>query len=297
MMVATPPHVAALQQVLRPWMDAVRRDLPWRRTRDPWAILVAEVMLQQTQVARVVPKWEAFLRMFPTPAACAEAAQADIVRAWEGLGYHRRALTLHGSAIAITEDHGGVVPRELDTLLRLAGVGPYTARAIRTFAYEYDDAVLDTNVARIVARAVAGERCTATRAQSLADALVPPGDGWAWNQGMLDLGAAICTARAPRCDACPIAELCCWQTERGTKGDAPDPSIGSAGVSGRQSRFEGSDRQGRGRILGALRKGPVSSAQLGAITQWSDDERIRRVLQGLVNDRLVRLEDSTVFLR
>ncbi len=177
------------------------RDLPWRRTRDPWAVLVSEVMLQQTQVPRVIPIWEAFMAEFPTVAACAEASQADVVRAWAGLGYNRRAVNLHRAAVLMD----GMVPRDLDALLRLPGIGPYTARAVLAFAWEEDVAVVDTNIARVLSRR-AGRRLTPREAQAMADALVPPGRAWEWNQRLMDLGALVCTARAPACERCWLRE-------------------------------------------------------------------------------------------
>jgi A/G-specific adenine glycosylase len=264
-----------LAEGLLGWADQGWRELPWRRTRDPWAILVSELMLQQTQVSRVVPKWTAFLERWPDPAACAGAAPADVVRAWAGLGYNRRALNLHRLAGLVVERHGGRLPDDLDALLALPGVGPYTARAVLAFAFGRDVGVLDTNAARVVARAAAGRRLGRVEAQRLADSLVPPGEGWAWNQAMLDLGARVCTARAPRCDACPLASACAW------RGVGDDPAPGSFGVSGRQSRFEGSDRQGRGRLLDALRGGPV--VEVAVACGWPEDpERASRVAAGLV---------------
>jgi endonuclease III len=157
---------------------SVRRDLPWRRTRDPWAVLVAELMLQQTQVARVIDRYPAFLVRFPTPAAMATAPLADVLDAWAGLGYYRRARDLHRAARAIVDEHGGVLPDTLDALRALPGIGPYTARAVLAFAHERDVGVVDTNAARVLARAVAGAPMTASAVQRLADALVPAGDGW-----------------------------------------------------------------------------------------------------------------------
>ncbi|HEX3620953.1 MAG TPA: A/G-specific adenine glycosylase, partial [Acidimicrobiales bacterium] len=196
--------MTVLQDSLSEWGRRARRDLPWRRTRDPWAVLVSELMLQQTQVPRVVPRFGSFLDRFPTPAACASAPAADVVRAWAGLGYNRRALNLHRAATAVVERHDGAVPRTLAALVALPGVGPYTARAVLAFAYEVDVGVVEVNSARVLARAVAGRRLSAAEAQALADGLVPPGDGWAWNSAMLDLGATVCTKAAPACDACPL---------------------------------------------------------------------------------------------
>ena len=269
--------------VLR-WSADAHRDLPWRRTRDPWAVLVSEAMLQQTHVARVVPRYHAFLDRFPTPAACATAAPGDVVTEWAGLGYNRRAVQLHRAATVVVERHAGAVPDSLPALLALPGVGPYTARAVLAFAFEHDAAVVDTNVARVLARR-AGRRLTATEAQAAADAWLPEGAAWAWNQGMLDLGAGRCTPRSPRCEECPVAVGCAW-FEAGRP--APDPARGSAGVSGGQSRFEGSDRQGRGRLVDALRQGDVPRSALAPTMGWpGEHDRAERVAAGLVADGLV----------
>lgn len=275
---------ASLADSLLAWGERHRRDLPWRRTRDPWAILVSETMLAQTQVARVVPAWHAFLARFPDPAAAAAAPVADVITSWAGLGYNRRAVALHRAAREIVERHGGRVPGELGALLALPGVGPYTARAVLAFAYERDVGVLDTNAARVLARSVSGRPLRPAAARRLADALVPRGVGWAWNQAILDLGATVCTARRPRCADCPVVAFCAWSAG-GRAG--PDPAIGSAGTSERQSRFAGSDRQGRGRLVAALRTGPVVAADLPVAAGWPDDPaRAARVAEGLVADGL-----------
>jgi A/G-specific adenine glycosylase len=256
------------------------RDLPWRRTRDPWAILVSEVMLQQTQVARVARAWVAFLEAYPTPAICAQASLGDVLRRWEGLGYPRRARDLHATAVQVVERFDGQVPSELVELLALPGVGPYTARAVRAFAFGLDAAIVDTNVARVLAR-TAGHRLTPKEVQCRADELAPHGEAWVWNQVMLDLGATVCTARSPSCGACPVAESCAWS---GAGNPEPDPAIGSAGVSGRQARFEGSDRQLRGRLLRAAARGTLADV---TATVGGDPDRVDRVLAGLVVDGLL----------
>ncbi len=269
----------------------MRTGLPWRRTRDPWAILVSELMLQQTQVARVVPKYEAFLECFPTVASCAAGEQAHVVRLWQGLGYNRRAVNLHRCAVAVEAEHGGVLPADLTALMALPGIGPYTARAVLAFAFEHDVAVVDTNVARILARH-GGRRLTPKQVQAAADLLVPDGDGWAWNQAMLDFGATVCTKRTPTCESCPVRSTCTWH------GVGPDPAVGSAGVSGGQSKFEGSDRQGRGRLVDALRLGPVDGADLAATMGWPDDEaRAERVARTLVTDNLAITDGTRYQLR
>jgi A/G-specific adenine glycosylase len=276
------------------WFGAGARDLPWRRTRDPWAVLVSELMLQQTQVARVIPRFGSFMRCFPDPGACAAAPVGDVVTAWAGLGYNRRAVNLHRAAVATVDRHGGRLPDDLDGLLALPGVGSYTARAVLAFAFERDVGVLDTNVARVLARRT-GRSLRPREAQDAADRGVPPGDGWGWNQAMLDLGATVCTARRPRCDACPVRAGCGWAAAG--CGD-PDPAIGSAGVAGGQSRFEGSDRQGRGRLVAALRAAPVPRDALATAAGWPGDrDRAVRAASGLVRDGLAVLgEDGSLSL-
>lgn len=276
-----------LQDALLGWGVPRLRDLPWRRTRDPWAVLVSELMLQQTQVPRVLPRYDAFLARFPTPVACAAASVGDVVRAWEGLGYNRRAVNLHRAASAVAA--AGAFPDTLAGLLALPGVGPYTARAVLAFAFEADAAVVDTNIARVLAR-VTGRRLTAREAQATADAWLASGEAWAWNQSLMDLGATVCTARSQDCDACPLAPWCAW---RAAGRPVPDPAVGSAGVSGGQSRFDGSDRQGRGRLVAALRRGPVGPTELAGVMGWpADPERAARVATTLVADGLARRDDD-----
>lgn len=239
-------------------------------------------MLQQTQVARVIDRWTRFLERFPTVDTCAGAPVADVIDEWSGLGYNRRAVNLHRLAGAVVTDHGGRFPRGLAELLALPGVGPYTARAIRVFAFEEREAVLDTNVARILARTT-GAALTRAEAQASADAALGP-DPWVWNQAMLDVGARFCVSSDPDCEPCPFNGVCRWA---GAGRPDPDPARTSAGVSGRQSRFAGSDRQGRGRLVKALRAGPVAAATLAEVMGWSDDaDRARRVAATVVADGL-----------
>jgi A/G-specific adenine glycosylase len=208
----------------------------------------------------------------------------DVVRWWSGLGYNRRALNLHRCATAVERDHGGQLPDDLDALLDLPGVGPYTARAVLAFAFEADHGIVDTNTARVLAR-WAGQRLTPKEAQAAADAAVPPGQAWAWNQAMLDLGATVCRRRQPDCAACPATALCGWTIAGRPE---PDPADGSAGVSGGQAPFEGSDRQGRGRLVEVLRSGSVPATRLPAAMGWPDDPvRADRVAATLVADGLV----------
>jgi A/G-specific adenine glycosylase len=282
--------LTSLQRDLLDWGTSARRDLPWRRTRDPWAVLVSELMLQQTQAPRVVPKFEAFLERFPTIAACADAALGEVVDAWHGLGYNRRAVNLHRAAVAVVDRHDGVLPDHLDALLALPGVGPYTARAVLVFAFERDIGLVDTNAGRFVSRALAGRAVTPAEAQALADAAVPAGHGWAWGQAVFDLGAAVCTKRAPACHVCPIASSCAWAHAGWPE---PDPVIGSAGVSKGQSTFAGSFRQGRGRIVAAMRSGPIDAGSVAEAAGWPDNPaRADEAVASLVADGLAVIDDS-----
>lgn len=288
----TPPAPTAEQSAVLEWGAAVRRDLPWRRTRDPWAILVAEVMAQQTQVDRVVPKWESFLARWPDAASFADATLAEVLDAWAGLGYPRRARNLRSAAQRITQEHGGVVPRDLRALLDLPGIGPYTARAVMAFAHELDAAVVDTNVGRILARR-SGGTLTASGAQEAADSWLPAGHAWAWNQTMLDLGAMLCRPVDPGCGECPARPGCRWAS---TGRPDPDPARGSAGVSRPQARFEGSARQARGRLLHAARSGPVASQRWTSVVGWTDRadavEAVRTVVDSLLADGLCHLDEQ-----
>jgi A/G-specific adenine glycosylase len=275
------------------WAEGRLRDLPWRRTRDPWAVLVSEVMAQQTRVDRVVPYYERFLDRYPTPAACAAAPLGEVLRLWAGLGYNRRAVNLHGCAEAVVEHHRGALPPELAALQSLPGVGPYTARAVLAFAFERDVGVVDTNVGRVLAR-WAGRPLRVAEAQAQADRLVPPGGAWAWNQAVMELGATVCLRRRPRCGSCPVRRTCAWAA---TGLAPPDPADGSAAVGTGQPRFEGSDRQGRGRLVEALCRGPVALVDLAAVMGWPDDPaRADRVAVGLLDHGLAVREGAVLRL-
>jgi A/G-specific adenine glycosylase len=247
-------------------------------------------MLQQTPAGRVVDRYVGFLERFPTASACAAARLGAVLEAWAGLGYNRRARQLHLAARAMVERHGGRVPADFEALRALPGIGEYTARAVLVFAFERPAAVVDVNVARVLSRAVAGEPLSRPAAQRLADALVPPGKAWEWNQALMELGAATCRARAPACHRCRLAGGCAWRREGA---DAPDPAPRAAP----QGRFEGSDRQGRGRLVAALRAGPVPPARVRHACGWpGDPERARRVADGLVAEGLARRRAGNVLV-
>jgi A/G-specific adenine glycosylase len=276
------------------WFERNKRELPWRADGYPaWGILVSEIMLQQTPVARVIPRLEDWLARWPIPATLAASSPGDAVRAWERLGYPRRALNLHAAAVAITERHGGIVPSNVDDLLALPGVGDYTARAVAAFAYGERHPVVDTNVRRVLARAIDGngEASPASTRRDLAamDAQLPtaPADARVFNAGLMELGAVVCTARAPRCDACPIANQCAWRSA------GYPPYAGTRRAP--QEKYEGSDRQVRGVILRALRsrEGALLASELEAL--WPDALQRGRALDGLLTDGLVVGSPATGF--
>jgi A/G-specific adenine glycosylase len=270
------------------WGAHNRRDLPWRHTRDPWRILVSEVMLQQTQVDRVVPHYERFVETYPTPAACAASGSAEVVRRWSGLGYNHRALNLHRAATSIVDQHHGHVPSNDAELRALPGVGAYTARAVRSFGFADDVAAVDTNGVRVLSRAVAGAPLTATAAFALGDRLVPRAGSWEFNQSMFDLGATVCRAR-PDCERCPLRRLCAWRRRGGA-----DPWRAGAATR-RQSVFAGSDRQGRGRLLEALRGGDVPAGAVAVACGWPDDvARAQRVAAAVVKEGFACWRGDTV---
>lgn len=271
--------LTSARRALLDWYRPRRHAYAWRRSHDPYAILVSEVMLQQTQAARVEPLFEAFLARFPTVQALAEAPRADVVRAWEGLGYHRRAVALHEAARALRRDHGGVVPRELPALGALPGVGPYTASAVAAIAFGEPVAAVDTNVRRIVARVAFAAEPDEVAARDLADEagrLCDRDDPGAWNQALMDLGREVCRP-SPRCDVCPLERWCAFRAT----GRIGRPS------SRRQPAFEGSLRQVRGAVLAQLRRrDPASVARLVRETGEPED-RVRQALDGLERDGVV----------
>ena len=275
-----PPLVGA-------WFDENRRDLPWRAAgRTPWGVLVSEVMLQQTPVARVVPAWTAWMARWPQPADLAGEAPGEAVRQWDRLGYPRRALNLHAASLAIVERHDGRVPDEEAELRALPGVGEYTAAAVRAFAFGRRSVVLDTNVRRVLARLVEGQEhpppSLTVGERAGADSLVPADDAAAahWSVAVMELGALVCTASSPRCSQCPVVGMCAWVRAGRPAYDGPVRRV---------QRFAGTDRQVRGRIMAVLResRGPVSRSAIESV--WEGSIQRERALDGLVADGLVEL--------
>jgi len=267
------------------WYAAHARELPWRAAdASPWSVMVSELMLQQTPVARVLPVHEAWLRRWPAPADLAAESTGEAVRAWGRLGYPRRALRLHAAAAAIVERHGGEVPASYDDLRALPGVGDYTAAAIAVFAHGRRHAVLDTNVRRVLARAVTGVEFPGrapTRAErELAAGLLPEDDATAatWSVAVMELGALVCTAVKPRCTACPVAASCAWRAAGYPAYDGPPRPV---------QAWAGTDRQCRGRLLGVVRNaaGDVPRPRLDAASP--DESQRERCLASLVADRLL----------
>lgn len=271
-------------QLLR-WYDEHARDLPWRGAgATPWSVMVSEYMLQQTPVARVLPVHAQWLGRWPDPADLAAEPAGEAIRMWGRLGYPRRALRLHAAATAIVEHHDGQVPAAFDDLRALPGVGDYTAAAIAVFAFGRRHAVLDTNVRRVLARAVGGEEfptAAVTGAErERATALLPDDDSEAatWSIALMELGALVCTASRPRCDVCPLAARCVWRAAGSPAYQGP-PRRGQA--------WAGTDRQCRGRLMAALREADGSVADDQLARTWHEADQRTRCLAGLVEDGLV----------
>jgi A/G-specific adenine glycosylase len=274
------------------WYAANARDLPWRSAGvTPWGVLVSEVMLQQTPVARVLPAWRDWIARWPTPAALAADPPGDAIRAWGRLGYPRRALRLHECAAVMVARFGGTVPSDLDELLALPGIGGYTARAVAAFAYRQRHPVVDTNVRRVVARALTGASdagpTTTARDLALVESLLPeqPERAALVSVAFMELGALVCVARNPRCGECPLATTCALH--RSTTPTDPAGQPGLTTPARRAQRYAGTDRQVRGLLLAVLRDStdPVPLVRLDAV--WPATEQRRRALAGLVVDGLV----------
>jgi A/G-specific adenine glycosylase len=269
------------------WYSRNARDLPWRAPgATPWSVLVSEIMLQQTPVRRVVPAHRRWLDRWPTPAALAAEPAGEAIRQWGTLGYPRRALRLHQTATILTRRHGGTVPADRDALLALPGIGSYTAAAVASFAFGQRHAVLDTNVRRVLARLVAGRprpaAAPSVAERRLAETLLPaePVIAARWSVAVMELGALVCTSARPRCAGCPVARQCAWLAAGRPGGPAE-----SAGR--RPQRYDGTDRQCRGRLLAVLRGSTAPVARADLVTAWNDAVQLDRALAGLAADGLV----------
>jgi A/G-specific adenine glycosylase len=266
------------------WYRRHARDLPWRRPgTPPWSVLVSEVMLQQTPVSRVIPAHQAWLDRWPLPTALAAEPPGEAVRQWGRLGYPRRALRLHEAARIVTERHSGAIPADRDTLLKLPGIGAYTAAAVAVFAFGGRHAVLDTNVRRVLTRVTSGRQFpgpTVSKAEcQLAESLLPadPKTAATWSVAVMELGALTCTAARPRCAECPLAAQCSWLKA----GRPPSPQRRPG------QRYEGTDRQCRGRLLALLRESPAPLSARHLDVAWPDAGQRARALDGLIADGLV----------
>ena len=281
-------------EALHDWFAASARALPWREPgTTAWAVLMSEVMLQQTPVARVIPVWTEWVLRWPSPSSMAASGQAEVLRSWGRLGYPRRALRLHACATAITAEHDGVVPSDVDTLLALPGIGAYTARAVACFAYGQRVPVVDTNVRRVVARAVHGEAdagaASTSRDHADVEQLLPLAVPRAAviSAALMELGATVCTARGPRCAACPLRQQCQWHARGKPAGTGPRRPA---------QRYAGTDRQVRGLLLGLLRDSetPLARAELDRV--WTVDVAQRdRALDSLLTDGLVEQTPTGLF--
>jgi A/G-specific adenine glycosylase len=279
------------------WFAVEGRHLPWRAAGfTPWGILVSEFMLQQTPVARVIPRLAEWLERWPTPAHLAAESSGEAVRAWQSLGYPRRALYLHACATAITEKHGGIVPHDIDELHALPGIGDYTSRAVAVFAYGHRHPVVDTNTRRVIARSVLGlddaGPPSARRDLAAMNDLLPEDDDDArrFNAAIMELGAIVCTARRPDCSICPIRDACVWKQAGFPATAGPKKVV--------QKKFVGSDRQVRGLVLALLRRseGP-GGVDLGAVGElWPDAAQLDRAVSGLRRDGLIEMTPGGIAL-
>ena len=276
---------------LLPWFAQHARDLPWRHPDvTGWGVLVSEIMLQQTPVARVEPVWRVWMARWPRPSDLAASPTSEVLRAWGRLGYPRRALRLQEAARVVAAEHGDVVPADVEVLLALPGIGAYTARAVAAFAYGRRCPVVDTNVRRVVARAVHGRAEAAdAAARDLPDteALLPSDEAAAarTSAALMELGATVCVARGPRCADCPVLEVCAWQRAGRPAHDGP---------ARRGQRWAGTDRQVRGRLLDVLRSapGPVEAPALEAAWLTDPAQRARCLDSLLVDGLLEQLADG-----
>jgi A/G-specific adenine glycosylase len=299
-----PDDLPEIQQALLGWYRQNARDLPWRRTRDPYRILVSEVMLQQTQVDRVIPKYHAFLEAFPALEDLANAPTSDVIRLWSGLGYNRRAVNLQRTAQAVTQEHKGRFPSDVHELKKLPGIGPYTAGAIACFAFEQHVGFMDTNIRRLLHRLFIGpevpeEQRTQRQMQEIASAIVPAGQGWEWGQALIEFGALQCTARKPACLTCPLQSRC-------TAFPTIQTILAELSRNGfrrkKEEVFEGSNRFYRGQVMRVLQDipdpdGAIDFDRLGPAIRddYSSEHNdwLQTLVNGLARDGLVEIAEET----
>ena len=285
----TEPDLSKAQQRVLTWFDEHGRSFPWREHRDPYQTMVAEVMLQQTQTGRVAPAYEAFLVKFPTVSSLAHASAMEVIQAWKGLGYNRRAVDLQRSAQAIEHEFGGVVPEDPRTLRALPGIGEYSASAVACFAYDRQVPVVDVNVRRVLSRAVRGSNeVSLDETRKIAGDWLAHGEAYRWNQALMDIGAMVCRIDAPLCAQCPLKLTCAYRAQGKNK-------LRVAPKLPKQSRFEGSNRQKRGGIIDHLRKAAEDGVSLSALGKvihpdgGADLMWLVELLEGLERDGLVEL--------
>lgn len=291
--------VEALRGRLLPWYRANMRDLPWRKTRDPYKLVIAELMLQQTGVDRIAPRWTRFVERFPNWEAVAAAKPGDVIRAWQGLGYNRRAVSLHRLATAVVQHHAGLLPNDRHELLKLPGVGPYTANAILSFVHGQDVATVDTNLRRVIGRLAFADAAAPMRdVEAVAARAIPAGLSGDWNQALMDFASLQCTLRKPTCLLCPLRDVC-----RASRDGAPVERRPPARATAEQrATYRGSRRYQRGRVVDALRLvgvgGSLSTEQIAA-TLAADPAAgeidLAPLLAGLVRDGLIEERAEGVY--
>src|SRR6266566_8147273 len=309
-----PEQVVRVHSSLLQWYAAEQRDLPWRSTRDPYAILVSEIMLQQTQVDRVLPKYQQFLAAFPTLADLAAASTADVISVWVPLGYNRRAVSLQSIARQVMAEYDGHIPKTIDELLKLKGIGRYTAGAIACFAYHKQVATVDTNIRRVLHRIFLGleypePKLNNDQMLSLAEQVLPHGEAYDWNQALMDLGATICTSNNPQCTRCPIQQTCAAYTEMSQQSLFPSGAVlremrkvAEKKDNYQTQPFTSTNRYFRGRIVDHLRSLPanerISLNTLGRKIKPEfcpeDLPWLQKLIDGLVKDGLVDLTNDGV---
>ena len=279
--------MSLFEEAILEWFADNKRDLPWRKTT-PWGVLVSEFMLQQTPVVRVLPKWNEWMKRWPTPADLASASTSEVITAWGRLGYPRRALRLHECAKIIANEFNGKVPESEEVLKSLPGIGDYTASAVASFAYKANALVLDVNIRRLFARAIDGvesPKTSLSNQERLARSeLIPSADAHIWAAATMELGALVCTSRNPKCDKCPLSSKCQWKAAGYPKSDTPRKT----------QVWHGTDRQCRGVIVQALRENATLNRQ-EIEKLWHEDSQIEKALSTLIQDGLISLNDDVLY--